>query len=130
MEMNQTEFAKFLGRSQSWVSRLEDPNEPIPTIPTLLSVANKLDIGLKVCFVSFSELLDDTTDLSPETLNVPTFRDDRKLFPRKGADAIRKTVVLKFPFKTDQIDISDGIETEDVPYHRDIPSGFQEVVNG
>lgn len=85
LTMNQTEFAKLLGRSQPWVSRLEDPNEPIPTIPTLLAVASKLDIGLKVSFVPFAELLDDMTDLSPERLNVPRFHDDRRLFPRKGA---------------------------------------------
>jgi transcriptional regulator with XRE-family HTH domain len=85
LPMKQSEFAKLLGKSQSWVSRLEDPNEPIPTIPTLLHVASKLDIGLQVRFVSFSDLLDDLIDLSPQSLYVPEFRRDPKLFPRKGS---------------------------------------------
>jgi transcriptional regulator with XRE-family HTH domain len=87
-EMSQSQFAKELGKSQSWISRLEDPNEPIPTIPTLLQVASKLDIGLQVRFVSFSDLLDDLTELSPESLYVPEFRSDPKLFPRKGPTSI------------------------------------------
>lgn len=85
--MTQAEFAKYLGKSQSWVSRLEDPNEPIPTVATLLFVASKLDIGLKVCYVPFSELLDDITALSEDKLYVPNFRQDRRLFPRKGPTA-------------------------------------------
>ncbi len=81
--MKQAEFAKVLGKSQSWVSRLEDPNEPAPTVATLLLIASKLDIGLEVRFAPFSDLLDDITLLSPDTLNVPRFRNDRRLFPRK-----------------------------------------------
>jgi len=84
LSMNQSEFAKLLGKSQSWVSRLEDANEAIPIIPTLLLIAKKLDIGLKVSFVRFSELLDDMSRLSPEALNVPSFCHDPRLFPRGG----------------------------------------------
>ena len=125
--MNQTEFAKLLGRSQPWVSRLEDPNEPIPTIPTLLSVASKLDIGLKVSFVPFAELVDDMTKLSPDKLSVPAFREDRSLFPRKEPGAITKTNVLMFRAKGSRLHL-DEVNAVGVPY-RSEPSN-REVVNG
>ena len=67
------EFADRLGKKLSWVYRLEDPNTPPPTIPTLLGVAETLDIGLDVRFRRFSELLDDATKLTPESFLVPSF---------------------------------------------------------
>jgi transcriptional regulator with XRE-family HTH domain len=94
--MKQAEFAKRIEKSQSWVSRLEDPNAPIPTVPTLLLIADTFDIGLKVCFVPFSELLDDAANLSPDALYVPAFREDQRLFPRKGPRAERNVTELRF----------------------------------
>jgi transcriptional regulator with XRE-family HTH domain len=85
--MTQTAFAKKLGKSQSWVSRLEDPTEPIPTVPTLLRIASTFDIGLQVKFVAFADLIDDVTTISPGTLDVPEFIRDPRLFPRKGASS-------------------------------------------
>jgi transcriptional regulator with XRE-family HTH domain len=133
MAMNQKDFASLLGRSQSWVSRLEDPNEPVPTIPTLLTVANKLDIGLKVCFVPFSELIDDLIGLSPDRLNVPKFRDDRRLFPRRGpqADTTMRFRSNVLTFNRDNLHNLrvDSIETGDTLYQADrFP--LSEVVNG
>jgi transcriptional regulator with XRE-family HTH domain len=86
--MKQTEFAERLGKSQSWVSRLEDPNAAIPTVPTLLLVASTFDTGLKVCFAPFSELLDDVVNLSPDALYAPSFREDRNLFPGMTAPRV------------------------------------------
>jgi DNA-binding transcriptional regulator YiaG len=37
------EFARMLGKAPSWVFRLEDPNEPPPTVSTLLQVAKAYD---------------------------------------------------------------------------------------
>jgi|GEM_PF-5570690 len=72
------EFADKLGKKLSWVYRLEDPNVPPPTIPTLLGVAEALDIGLDVRFRRFSELLDDATNLTPESFLVPSFEAEVK----------------------------------------------------
>lgn len=47
-------FADRIDKSVSWTYRLEDPNAAPPTIPTLLRIANKFDIGLDVRFRSFS----------------------------------------------------------------------------
>ncbi len=66
-------FAEHLGKKLSWAYRLEDPNEPVPTIPTLLQVAETFDIGLDVRFRKFSDILDDATSLTPQSFSVPCF---------------------------------------------------------
>ena len=83
-QMDQKEFAKKLRKATSWVYRLEDPNEAVPTISTLLDVAKALDVDLEVRFGSFSELLDRLTRLSSDTLSVPKFNDDPGFIERKG----------------------------------------------
>lgn len=66
-------FSEKLGKKLSWAYRLEDPNAPVPTIPTLLEVAAAFDIGLDVRFRRYSELLDDAVSLSSEAFAVPSF---------------------------------------------------------
>src|SRR6266851_3332809 len=46
MKMDYKQFADQINKKVSWVYRLEDPNAPPPTIPTLLQVAAAFDIGL------------------------------------------------------------------------------------
>lgn len=85
-KMNQTVFARALQKSQSWVSRLEDPNQPIPTIPTLLILAKAFDVDLDVRFVPFSEMLTRLSHLTPQGHEVPSFKDDsfeNELVPTK-----------------------------------------------
>jgi hypothetical protein len=67
------QFAEKLGKKVSWAYRLEDPNEAIPTVPTLLQVAMAFDVALDVRFVQFSDLLRDVTDLSPDSFAVSGF---------------------------------------------------------
>lgn len=50
-------FAKMMGKSPSWVFRLEDPNQPPPTIPTLIDVAEALGMSLSVSFCPLSKAL-------------------------------------------------------------------------
>ena len=83
--MSQTEFGKMLGKSQSWVARLENPNEALPTLSSLLEVAHSLDIDLVVRFAPFSELVDWMSGrphlipgLSPEALEVESFNEEEK----------------------------------------------------
>ena len=71
-------FAEEIGKMVSWVYRLEDPNGAPPTIPTLLRVAEALDIGLDVRFRSFSELLNDVTTLDSKSFSVPSFEEELK----------------------------------------------------
>lgn len=81
--LTQKRLAEMLGKSQSWVARLEDPNEALPTIRTLLRVAYVLDVDLVVRFAPFSELADWVSGtphlsrgLSPQTLAVEDFEHD------------------------------------------------------
>lgn len=74
--MTQQEFAKAISKSQSWVSRLEDHNQPTPTIPALLLVAKAFDVDLDVRLVPFSELLNRLSRLTPKSLTVASFEDD------------------------------------------------------
>src|ERR1700720_995436 len=52
-KMSRPELAKLMGKSPSWIFRLEDPNEKPPTISTLLAVAEAFDISLNISFGSF-----------------------------------------------------------------------------
>lgn len=65
------EFAAKLGIKLSWVYRLEDPNEPLPTIRTLLRIAEVFDVGLDVRFDSFANIANDIANLTPESFSVP-----------------------------------------------------------
>ena len=75
-KMTQVEFAKTLNKSQSWVSRLEDPNKPVPTVSTLLLLAKAYDVDLDVRFVPFSQMLQRLSRLTPEGFQVPSFSDE------------------------------------------------------
>ena len=75
-EWDYKQFAHEIGAKVSWVYRLEDPNTVLPTIPTLLRVAEAFDVGLDVRFRSFSELLDDVVTLGPNSFAVPSFREE------------------------------------------------------
>ena len=74
--MTQAELAKALHKSQSWVSRLEDPNKAIPTVPTLLLFARAFDVDLDVRFARFSQMLHRLSRLTPEGFQVPSFTDE------------------------------------------------------
>ena len=82
-QWSQEELAARVGTSQSVIARLENPDYGKFSLSTLAKFASAYDVGLLVRFVSFSELLDRTRDLSPERLNVPSFADDTVLH-RKG----------------------------------------------
>src|SRR5262249_14200679 len=80
-----------------WVSRLEDPNQPIPTIPTLLILAKAFDVDLDVRFVPFSEMLNRLSRLRPEIHEIPRFEDD--LFETTE----QETKILQAPQRTSPI---------------------------
>lgn len=65
--------AELLGKKESWVLRLEDPDEVPPSISTLLSVAQAFDVDLNVSFRSFGELLDGLDGAPSRQLDVPSF---------------------------------------------------------
>ena len=72
-DMQQGEFAEALGKPQSVVSRLENPDYGKLSLSTLLEVASTFDVALIVKYVSFPEFLRLTRDVSPEALKVDSF---------------------------------------------------------
>jgi transcriptional regulator with XRE-family HTH domain len=107
--MTQKRFAEILGKSQSWVARLEDPNAAAPTLSTLLQVARAFDVDLEVRFAPFSELVYWVSGmprwvpgLSSETLAVNEFEHDPGLIVTGSVSnaldrVVRATAVMGVP---------------------------------
>lgn len=72
----QKELAEKLGTTQAAVSRLEDASYGRPSIKTLLDVSAAFDVALQVRFVSFVRLLQETSDVSREHLEVEPFDEE------------------------------------------------------
>lgn len=75
-DMDYKQFALRINKKPSWVYRLEDPNAPPPTVPTLLDVAEAFDIALDVRFCPYSKLLDDVSTLNDRSFTVPSFDEE------------------------------------------------------
>jgi hypothetical protein len=61
--MSQTDFGEIIGKRQTVVSRLEDPNYGKWNIQTLFEVAQNLDVAVVVRFVDFQTFLRLTKDM-------------------------------------------------------------------
>lgn len=77
---SQKKLAEEMGKPQSVVSRLEDPDYGKVSVKTVLDGAAAFDVALLVQYVSFPEFLRRTRDVSPEALRVDSF-DERQLHP-------------------------------------------------
>lgn len=74
---SQKELADRIGaKSQSIVSRLEDPSYGKHSLQTLEKISAAFDIALSVRFVSFGQLLKQQEDLTPKSLAVPSFDEE------------------------------------------------------
>jgi transcriptional regulator with XRE-family HTH domain len=95
-------FAKLLGKPQSVVSRLEDPDYGKMTVQTLLEVANIFDVALEVRFVPYSTFVYSTRDVSMTSMQVPEFKDDLGLkSPEPKAIRIFVPISEGTPFNLD-----------------------------
>lgn len=74
--MSRPTFAKLMGKVNSWVFRLEDPNQPPPTIPTLLKEAEAFDVDLEISFRPFSHLLNRLEHMTADSFAVPSFDEE------------------------------------------------------
>lgn len=84
-EWSQAELAERAGKPQSVISRLEDPDYGKLTIQSLLDIASAFDVALSVRFVSFSEFLRRSEDVSPAAMTVESY--DAVTLSRKMAAA-------------------------------------------
>ena len=93
--LSQQQLARRMGKKQTWVSKLEDPNYAGFSLRTLLEMACALEVGLEVDFVAFSRLLDRALNFSEADLHVPRFREEfpesvnRRAVPRMTAGSFR-----------------------------------------
>ena len=67
-DATQSEFGAKLGKPQTIVSRLENPNYPGWSLSTIFEVAQKLDVAVFVRFVDFPTFLTYTRDMSDSAL--------------------------------------------------------------
>lgn len=75
--LSQADLASQLGlKSQSAVSRLEDPSYGKHSLQTLKKLGQIFDVGLSVRYISFSRLISENEDLSPFALNAVSFSDE------------------------------------------------------
>ncbi|SRR6266511_1297064 len=84
---SQAQLAERLGTSQNAIYRLESPRYGKATVTTLKRLASIFDVGLAVWFVPFSELVDKFTNLSTESILVPSFDNDPGFHEREAASA-------------------------------------------
>jgi transcriptional regulator with XRE-family HTH domain len=117
--MTQEEFAQVLGKVQSWVARLENPNAKPATLSTLLQVAYAFDVDLQVRFAPFSELVDWISGtphwiagLSAESLAVEDFEHDSGL-TKTGEPAKEAGVALAGILDTLESELHERDRVED-----------------
>jgi len=74
--MTQSTLAKKAGMLQPRLSVMEDANYSSWSVKTLRRLAQAFDLALSVKFESFSEAVLDFEELSRESLERPSFKDD------------------------------------------------------
>ena len=73
----QEQLADRTGKRQETISQWENPDYGSYTLNTLRSLAGAFDVALVVKFAPFSELVDWTSNLTPERLAPVSFDEDR-----------------------------------------------------
>lgn len=74
--LTQAQLGELAGMRQALVSRFETKGYERFTLSSLRRIASALDVGLKVQFVPFSELLDDSVYPERRQLDVCSFDSD------------------------------------------------------
>jgi len=65
-----------LGKAQSWVSQLENPDYGKVTVATLLGLAEAFDVSLEIRFEPFSEFLQRVSAISQEYFEISKFYEE------------------------------------------------------
>ena len=76
--LTQGAFGEKIGKPQSVVARLEDPNYGNMSIQTLLEIASRLDVGLLVKFVPFGRVILDARNLTHAELAPLSYEAEKK----------------------------------------------------
>lgn len=76
---SQKQLGGQAGKTQTVISRLEDPDYGKVTVQTLLDLAAAFDVALIVRFATFGEMAHQTADLSTDVMIVPPFEVEIEL---------------------------------------------------
>ncbi len=93
--LSQTAFAEQLGKRQTIVSRLENPDYSGWTLGTLLEIANKLNVGVVVRFVDFPSFLKVTDDFSESAMHPAEYESEKLDDFARAADSLRELDEIK-----------------------------------
>jgi transcriptional regulator with XRE-family HTH domain len=74
--LHQSELAAKANMAQPRIAVLENPDYDKYTLNTLKRLASALDVGLIVRFAPFGEVDDWVTGFSPQSADVPTFKEE------------------------------------------------------
>lgn len=72
---SQKKLAEVLGKPQSVVSRIEDPDYGKLSVQTLLEIAEALDIALLIRYVAFPDFIAQMRAVTPEALRADSFNE-------------------------------------------------------
>jgi len=95
-DWTQDDLAKVSKKKQEAICRLENPNYGSFTLATLKEIASALDVALMVRFVPFSELVKWDVNLSNNSLEVVSFKDDLTL-NEKESDTVATEYYQGYP---------------------------------
>jgi hypothetical protein len=87
-ELTQGKFGNLAHMKQEQISRLENPDNEMLSVKTLLKLAAARDVALVVRFIPFGDLVKWDLNLSSESLEVPSFSQDPYLLGKEGKEAI------------------------------------------
>ncbi len=76
--LKQEQLGALMGKDQSHVSRMENPNYGKHSLASLLEVVNALNVALFVDVLPISKFLTATQDTSPERLVAQSFNSDKE----------------------------------------------------
>jgi len=75
-EMTQMQLGDAIGKAQTWISTLEDPEYGKMTVATLLRLAEAFDTDIEIKFRSFSQTLDSLPKQGPDYFKVESFEQE------------------------------------------------------
>jgi transcriptional regulator with XRE-family HTH domain len=75
-KMTQKQLGDAIGKAQTWISVLEDPEYGKMSVATLLSLAEAFDTDLEIKFRPFSRALHELTNQSSEYFEVRSFAEE------------------------------------------------------